>query len=305
MKIAVLGATGMLGSMVLDIFSKNTDYTLIATARDKSLFKTCKNTCWHIFDAQESGLKELEEIINHCDYAINCIGMIKPHIHDDNAFEVQRAIEVNALFPHKLAKIAEKYNIKVIQIATDCVYDGIKGAYIETDKHNALDVYGKTKSLGEVYSKNVMNLRCSIIGPELKGKTSLLEWFLNQPENAQINGFENHLWNGVTTLAFAKICLGLIKNNYWFSGLQHVIPAEFVTKAQMLADFADIYNRKDIKINNIEAKEAINRTILTNNQERNSQIWKNTKYKTIPTVKEMIMELNNSGNFQKIFWQKK
>ena len=44
--------------------------------------------------------------------------------------------------------------LKVIQIATDCVFDGLKGNYTEDDKHNAIDVYGKTKSLGEVSADN-------------------------------------------------------------------------------------------------------------------------------------------------------
>src|SRR5437868_4207618 len=73
---------------------------------------------------------------------INCIGLIKPYC--DN---VQSAIKVNALFPHKLPANS-------IQIATDCVYSGSKGGYIETDPHDALDVYGKTKSLGEAKHLN-------------------------------------------------------------------------------------------------------------------------------------------------------
>ncbi len=291
MKVLIAGATGMLGSMVLDVFDKNTSYELIPTARVESDFNDKFN--WRKLDARKYSLEEIKKIANDCDRVINCIGIIKPYIHDDNSFEVQRALEVNSLFPHKLAQAAEACGAKVIQIATDCVYDGEKGNYIETDKHNALDVYGKSKSMGEVYSSNLMNLRCSIIGPEKRGKSSLLEWFLNQPENAQVNGFLNHLWNGVTTYHFAKICLGIIENNIEHFQMQHVVPKDSVTKAQMLKDFAQIYGRNDIQITDINANVGVDRTVSTTNKEQNQKIWELAGYSEIPTVREMVEELKN------------
>jgi len=202
---------------------------------------------------------------------------------------VERAIQVNALFPHKLAQCGAK----IIQIATDCVYDGVKGNYVETDKHNALDVYGKTKSLGEVSSQNFLNLRCSIIGPEKKNKISLLEWFINQSANAQVNGFQNHQWNGITTFAFAKICRGIIENELWFHGLQHIIPANAMNKSDMLKVFADVFSRKDIKINEINAEESINRTINTLHVSTNEKLWKAAGYNQIPTLETLIAEIKN------------
>lgn len=292
MKIAILGATGMLGSMVLNVFKETTDYELIATAREERDFDN--QFVWRLLDAQTSTIETLAEVIQDCNWVINCIGIIKPYIHDDNAFEIQQAIEVNSLFPCKLAKAAELTGTKVIQIATDCVYDGKKGKYLETDTHNALDVYGKTKSLGEVYSKNVMNLRCSIIGPEKRGKTSLLEWFLNQPKNAKLNGFSNHLWNGISTYHFAKICTGVIKNDFEFNHIQHIVPADFVSKAQMLHDFKEIFGRNDIEITDVSAQEAFDRTILTLNEDKNFLLWKLGGYNSLPTIREMLEELKDA-----------
>lgn len=273
-KIAILGKTGMLGCQVYELFSKS-GFEIVATTRD-------------ILEAQNASVEEIEQLLNSCDYAINCIGIIKPYIHDDNSFEVQRAIKVNGLFPHKLAEASKKTNTKVIQIATDCVYDGVEGNYNESAKHNAVDVYGKTKSLGEVAADNFLNLRCSIIGREKKGYLSLLEWFLRQPEKAQVSGFRNHCWNGVTTDAFAKICLGIIKNDAFFAGVQHVIPSDTLTKAQMLRVFANHFDRQDVLINDIDAKDVIDRTLSTLNFSRNQQLWQNAGYKNIPSVEEMI-----------------
>ena len=95
----------------------------------------------------------------------HAIGVIKPYIRDDDAAAVERALRVNGLFPHILARAAERSGCRVLQIATDCVYAGTIGNYREAAPHDALDVYGKTKSLGEVNSAAVHHLRCSIIGP--------------------------------------------------------------------------------------------------------------------------------------------
>jgi len=274
-KIAIFGIDGMLGSAVYKIFSKS-DFSVIGINRN-------------ILDVQYAEVNEIKNAVKDSDYIINCIGIIKPYIHDDNPAEVERAIDVNALFPHKLSQCG----IKTIQIATDCVYDGVKGNYIETDRHNALDVYGKTKSLGEVSSENFLNLRCSIIGPEKKSKKSLLEWFLNQPVNAEVNGFKNHKWNGITTFAFAKICKGIIENELWFHGLQHIIPADAMNKSDMLKIFSNVFSRNDIKIKEITAEESINRTIGTLHIQKNKQLWEAADYRQIPSIETLIKEIIN------------
>jgi len=122
--------------------------------------------------------------------------------------------------PHALAQATAKVlpMAKVLQIATDCVYSGKTGNYDEAAKHDALDVYGKTKSLGEVNARHVLNIRCSIIGPELKGRLSLLEWFLSQPTGARVNGYAHHQWNGITTLQFAELCVMLMRGRTLQSG---------------------------------------------------------------------------------------
>lgn len=274
MPTAILGKTGMLGSEVEKFFLEN-NQEIISTSRKE-------------LDAQHCSEDDIVKVVKDCEYVINCIGIIKSYIHDDDSREVERAVEVNALFPHKLARACGITGSKLIQIATDCVYDGVKGSYIETDRHNPIDVYGKTKSLGEVNSDNVLNLRCSIIGREQKNYLSLLEWFLNQPKNAKVKGFKNHLWNGVTTRAFAKICFGIIRSNTYFAGLQHVVPEGIVSKAQMLHIFKDVFDRDDIDIQDIDAEIEIDRTIGTTRKDKNKALWQNAGYSEIPTVEEMI-----------------
>jgi dTDP-4-dehydrorhamnose reductase len=295
MKVIVLGASGMLGSMALDYLSSDPDIELTATVRGRDLMQRLQprtgKTAWRLLDAEQYSVKEIVETLGDAEWAINAIGVIKPYIHDDNAAEVERAVLVNALFPHYLAHAVEQTGCRVLQIATDCVYSGRKGHYSEKDEFDPLDVYGKTKSLGEVFSAKVNHIRCSIIGPELKGHTSLMDWFLRQPPDSFVNGYTNHQWNGVTTLHFAQICHGIIKNSLKLPHMQHVIPNGSITKAEMLQCFAREYRRQDITIKPFKASFAVNRTLAAVNESINRQLWQAAGYKEPPSIRQMIAEL--------------
>lgn len=161
--ILIIGGLGMLGSQVLKEFTK-TKYKLYATYRNKTdldKFKSEGNkkklkVVFHKFDIKNYKKKNLEKIIYKKDFIINCAGVIKPYIDEGDFKSVENAIQINSIFPHYLNSIAKKFNIKIYQIATDCVFTGLKGNYTENNNHDATDVYGKTKSLGEVMSPNFL-----------------------------------------------------------------------------------------------------------------------------------------------------
>ena len=295
MKVVVLGASGMLGSMVLNYLSTDSSLELIATARSRELIQKFRphlsGVQWKLLDAERCNAKDISEVLGDAKWAVNAIGVIKPYIHDDNAAEVERAVTVNALFPHLLAHAAEQSGCRVLQIATDCVYSGSKGNYTEKDSHDPLDVYGKTKSLGEVYSANVHHLRCSIVGPEPKGHVSVLDWFLGQPRSGSVSGYTNHQWNGVTTLHFAKVCHGIIKHEINLLHVQHLVPAGTVSKMELLQSFGQTYHRQDITITPAKANTVIDRTLATMNETLNRQLWATAGYAKPPSVPEMVEEL--------------
>ncbi|GFE59657.1 SDR family oxidoreductase [Geobacter sp. AOG2] len=293
-QVLILGASGMLGGMITDILSRDPDLQVTATVRNDQLAQTCAGlipSCtWLRFDAETDDIRPLLAG-NSFDAVINAIGIIKPYIKDDNPAQTERAVRINALFPHILARAAADHGVRVLQIATDCVYSGRDGNYGEAAPHDALDVYGKSKSLGEVAAGNVAHIRCSIIGPEPKAHVSLLDWFLGQAQGASVNGFTNHLWNGVTTLHYGKACAGIIKAGLDLPQKLHLVPTATITKADMLGCFAKAYGRTDITVNHVEAGTVIDRTLQTANPELNRQVWQAAGYDTPPTVPEMIAEM--------------
>jgi dTDP-4-dehydrorhamnose reductase len=284
-KVLILGGTGMLGSAVSKVFLNETNLEVLMTARSP--------LNGHLeFDARDGNLAQLLETTQP-DFIVNCIGIIKPHISELEPKSIENAIDVNAQFPIHLSNLVSGTNTKVIQIATDCVYSGSIGNYVEESLHDATDVYGKTKSLGEVPSSNFMHLRASIIGPEVGRSTSLLEWFRNQPIKSEIKGFTNHSWNGLTTHQFAKISLGIVNSGNFTSGSHHIIPRDIVSKFELLTYFAKTYSREDILISAVESQVNIDRTLATSNPNLNLRVWSDARYNSIPTISEMIQEQAN------------
>lgn len=243
--------------------------------------------------ALDANHAEFDVLSSHANngYVVNCIGVIKPHIKDDNGPQRRNAMLINGLFPDALDQVANEAGFKVLQIATDCVYSGRKGSYVETDAFDATDVYGKTKSLGEVPSDNFMHLRVSIIGPESGRSTSLFEWVRNQPAGAQINGFTDHEWNGVTTYHFGKLCLGIIRQDLFRSGTFHVVPGSRLSKFELVSALAERANRKDIIITPKPSGAVVDRTLETLNPNFNSILWQAAGYPKPPSVQQMVLEM--------------
>ncbi|MCE2901299.1 MAG: sugar nucleotide-binding protein [Gemmatimonas sp.] len=289
-RVLVLGGTGMLGAMVTDVLARSPDIALTVTSRTGTrpgISGPAARVSCLAFDAERDELPALSDFT----WVINCIGVIKPYIKDDHAAQVERAIRVNALFPHRLAEAASAAGARVLQIATDCVWSGRTGRYVEGTAHDALDAYGRTKSLGEVPAEPLHHLRCSIIGPEVTGHVSLLDWFRGQPHGARLTGFTNHLWNGITTYHFARLCDGIVRTALPLPRVQHVIPTGLVTKAAMLDAFAATYGRADLTIAHGEAPTVVDRTLATADADTNAALWRAAGYAEPPTFHAMLTEM--------------
>ena len=283
MKTLILGANGMLGSMTERVLSKKMEMTVLSTSSHGNGASFSFNVLTDSIDDLVSEVKP--------DYIVNAIGVIKPRIDEKDTHSVFEAVSINSAFPHLLNKVAEKYNAFVIQIATDCVYSGKEGNYNENSLHDPLDVYGKSKSLGEVNSENFLNIRASIIGPEVGRSQSLLEWFKGQDESLRLKGFSNHMWNGVTTLQFAKVCASLISEEAKIYGTFHFVPANMISKYDLLQSLNKEYSGGTRDIESVIVNPAVDRTLSTIFHETNKTLWSLAGYQNIPTVGEMVKEL--------------
>jgi dTDP-4-dehydrorhamnose reductase len=138
-----------------------------------------------------------------------------------------------------------------------------------------------------------MNIRTSIIGREIRHHKSLWDWVIGQEDGASVNGFTNHLWNGVTTLAFAKLVNGIMLENLFQASTQHVIPKNLITKDILLQTILKNESRSDVKVNPIESSVQINRTLSTRNQNLTQKLWLSAGYQDVPTIEHLIEEFSS------------
>jgi dTDP-4-dehydrorhamnose reductase len=249
MKVLVIGGTGMLGHKLVQRWMNRFELWTTIKGRFEDYGK------YGIFDRQktfdsvdaenfQTVAKAVEEI--NPQVIFNAVGVIKQLPTSEN---VVKTLTINSLFPHRLAEITENCGAKLINISTDCVFNGQKGNYTEEDISNATDVYGKSKNLGEVTKGNCLTLRTSIIGRELQTAHGLVEWFLSN-RGKKVKGFVNAIYSGFPTIVLADIIADLIENHHNLSGLYH-LSADSINKYDLLKLINEAY-RTEIEIEPFE-----------------------------------------------------
>lgn len=287
MNIAILGSTGMIGSATT-LYLSDLEYDVIEVNR-QGVSITGENDV-HKFDVIEDSVKHLLGSLPSDTVLINLIGVIRHKIDSKAEKAISIARQVNSDFPKQLVHEAQELGLRVIQIATDCVYSGKAGSYYEDSKADPLDIYGETKNAGEVALSNLLTLRVSIVGREIKDHVELMDWVISQPLNAQVNGFKNHIWNGITSLHFAKILEGILKNRIIPSGTFHLIPSDRVNKLELIKLIAEMSGRRDLKIIETMADQPVDRSLASNFNQINAEFWRCAGYPVIPSIRMMLEE---------------
>lgn len=242
MKILVLGVSGMLGNAMFRTLSEGTEIKVFGTARSSSVQRYfAPETASQVIagvdvENQDSLARVFSEVKPQV--VVNCIGLIK-QLADAN--DPLQALPINAMLPHRLARLCELGSARLIHISTDCVFAGTKGNYRESDPADATDLYGKSKHLGEVTYPHTITLRTSIIGHELSSSHALLGWFLAQ--EGQVKGYTKAIFSGLPTVELARVVRDVVLPRSELSGLYHVASAP-VAKYDLLKLIADVYGKK-------------------------------------------------------------
>jgi dTDP-4-dehydrorhamnose reductase len=238
-RVLVLGASGMLGNAVFRFFSCSRGHAATGTVRSSNALKLLPEELRgqivsgvEIYDLD--GLTKLFERVKP-DVVINCVGLVKQLPGADDPLT---AIPMNALLPHRLLAMCKVAGARLIHISTDCVFDGARGMYRESDFADATDLYGRSKYLGELHDPQAVTLRTSIIGPELGTAHGLVGWFLAQ--RGPVKGFTRAIFSGLPTIELARVIRDFVIPAADLSGLYHVSSAP-ISKYDVLRGVAQEY----------------------------------------------------------------
>lgn len=239
-KVLILGATGMLGHKLVQCLSEH--FEVYSTIRG-SFYQVEKYGIFRreriVENVDATDATRLEKIIAEVapDIVINAVGVVKQL---PSAKDVITTLELNSILPQRLAILSKKFGFRLILFSTDCVFDGGRGMYNEQDTPNALDLYGKSKQLGEISQENVLTIRSSIIGRELNTSHSLIEWFLSN-RGGRVFGYTTAIYSGFPTIVIADIIKGLIVDHPSLCGVHH-IASEPINKYELLGLVDEFYD---------------------------------------------------------------
>jgi len=239
MKILVLGANGMFGSMVLSQLSSIDSHEVVGTVRNPTTDQD--NITVSIDVLNEPALLGVMNEFKP-DVVINCTGLIKQRSEASDALQI---FPINALFPHRLAQICADFQARLIQFSTDCIFSGKEGNYSDDAEIGVSDFYGLSKYVGEVKDQDhVLTLRTSIIGHELQSKYQLVDWFLAQEDS--VSGYTKAIFSGFPTVEIARILDQYVLPDPSLHGLYN-LSADAISKYDLLKIIRLVYN-KDIEI---------------------------------------------------------
>lgn len=244
-KILVLGASGMLGNAVYRLFATSPGYAVVGTVRSASSKIVLPDGAQGELlagvdvDQADSLVAAFEKV--RPDIVINCVGLVKQLAAANDPLVT---LPINAMLPHRLARLAALLDARLIHVSTDCVFTGAKGNYLESDAPDAQDLYGRSKLLGEVDYSNAVTLRTSIIGTELGSARGLVGWFLAQ--SGTVKGFSKAVFSGLPTAVLAQVIRDYVVPSPELRGVWHVSAAP-IDKFTLLKLVAAEYG-KDIEI---------------------------------------------------------
>ena len=288
MKVLILGADGMIGHKMAQSLNDKNGLEIILNSRSNSkilsqLYPKCKI---YENDFLKDDINNLLDIV-HPDFIINAVGItIRRGVED-----FKKASLINSIFPHKIDNWASKFDKKLIHFSTDCVYSGNKGNYLDSDIPDAEDNYGKSKASGEISSENTLTIRSSMVGREIFNKTELLEWVVSN-KNKKINGYENVIYSGVTTLWMSKTIVKILTKLPELNGIYN-ISSEPISKYDLISKI-----NKHFKLNiDIEA----DRSFFSNKSLNSNKFFLKSKIKK-PDWDEMLLNLYNDNKKNNNFY---
>jgi dTDP-4-dehydrorhamnose reductase len=233
-RVVVLGADGMAGHAIVRQFARGHEVFGTTRAESEDLTKGLGISPAALIsgiDVRDTPgvVRTITEL--DADAIINCAGIVK-----QRPSEAVELLEVNALFPHRLAAALGERGPRLVHLSTDCVFSGRRGFYSENDLPDPADLYGVSKLAGELSQPGAVTIRTSIVGLEIKRRTSLVEWLLAQ--RGSVRGFRQAIFSGLTTVELARVAESILEKHGDLHGVWHVASAP-ISKFDLLSMLAE------------------------------------------------------------------
>lgn len=237
MKILVTGSNGLLGQKLTALLQQENGVDLIATARGRSVVEIERGE-FHSMDITDP--ESVESVIRSTrpDVIINSAAMTQV---DDCETQREACWKTNVTAVENLVRCCTSFNIHLVHVSTDFIFDGTEGPLDETAKPNPVNFYGESKLAAEKVIQ-ASSLSWSILRTVLvygitndMSRSNIVLWVKNSLEQGKSIQVVNDQWR-TPTLAedLAKGCalaaLTKARGIYNISGKDFLTPYDIAIR---------------------------------------------------------------------------
>ncbi len=265
MKVLVTGANGQLGYDVVKELQKQNIECYGASRQDFDIVD---------FEATENFIKNyMPDAVIHC-AAYTAV--------DKAEDEQGLCYLVNASATENIAEICKKINAKMLYISTDYVFDGTKNGFYEVDdKPNPINVYGKTKLLGEQAVQKILDkyfiVRISWVFGE-HGNNFVKTMLRLGKGRKEISVVADQYGSPTYTADLASLLVEMIQTDKY--GIYHATNEGVCTWAEFAEEIFKIAGM-NVKVNHITTAEYSSRTKRPMNSRLSKKILLVQKFKLL------------------------
>mgnify|MGYP001197582052 CR=1 FL=1 len=284
MNILITGASGMLGANLVSKMQNK--FNVFATGLSKD--PGYRTNQYKQFNLSEQTYKVLSQWSTP-DIIIHCAAITDVDYCEDN---IDKAVSING---ESAKKILDSFsNVKVIYLSTDAVFNN-KKMVSEKDTPNPVNIYGKSKLIGENYiTKNIKKhciIRTTPVGINLNpSKQKFVEWIVNSlKNNKKIDLFKDVIFSPISVLRLVDEIEWIVENN--ISGLWHIAGNTQLNKYDFGIKLCEELNlnKELIQSSILESKNL--KANRSKNQTMNCNKYQDYSGRVLPNISEIIRSL--------------
>ncbi|GEO03093.1 NAD(P)-dependent oxidoreductase [Adhaeribacter aerolatus] len=255
-KVLITGSNGLLGQKLAQLLIHNADIDLIATSRGQNKLAQAVPEL-HFISLDVTDEQQVEKIISveRPTHLIHTAAMTNV---DECELNQEACWKLNMEAVQYLVKACEKYNVHLIHLSTDFVFDGEAGPYNEEAQPNPISYYGQSKLAAEKIVRQ-SKAKWAIIRTVLVygvvhdyGRTNIVLWVKNSLEAQKTIQVVNDQFR-TPTLAedLAMGCWLAVQHDA--KGIFHISSKEILTPYEMALQVAEYFNLNKSYINKADA----------------------------------------------------
>jgi len=255
-RILLTGSNGLLGQKIVHLILNETKHELLATSKGLNRIISRDDINYQSLDITD--FKQLEKVVSafRPDAIINTAAMTNV---DACESQHKECWSLNVTAVENLVKVSNEFNIHLVHLSTDFVFDGEKGPYSEEDEPNPLSLYGRSKWESEKIVINSGLERWSIARTiivygvvENMSRSNVVLWAKGALEKGEpINVVDDQFRSPTYALDLAKGCLSIVEKEK--SGIFHLSGKDLMSIIELVYRVADYYGLDKSRINPIKS----------------------------------------------------